>query len=158
AFERTPIVSKIPGYVLKWNVDIGDPIHKDEVLAELWVPEVVSELKLKEEMVQQARKALAIAQAQVATATAQVQEASAAVSRAEANHNYWKSQSARFSILVKDSVLDRQTQEETLNQFRSATAALAETQAKVESAKALQKEKESARDKAEVDIRAAAAE
>jgi multidrug resistance efflux pump len=158
AFERTPIVSRIPGYVLKWNVDIGDSIHKGDILAELWVPEMVAELKLKEEMVQQATKSLAMAKAQVATAKAHVQEAEAAVSRAEATHSYWKSQSARFASLVQDSVLDKQTQEETLNQFRSAAAALAEAEAKVQSAKALQQEKESAQDKAMVDIRAAEAD
>lgn len=158
AFERTPIVSRIPGYVLKWNVDIGDPIHQDDVLAELWVPEMVSELLLKDELVQQATKALAMAQARIATAAAQVQEAEAAVSRAEANYNFWKSQSARFTSLVKDSVLDKQTQEETYNRFRSAAAALSEAQAQVQSAKAVQQEKESARDKAEVDIRAAEAD
>jgi len=158
AFERTPIVARIPGYVLKWNVDIGDPIHKDDVLAELWVPEMVSELKLKEELVQQAQKALAMTKAQVVTAKAQVQEAEAGLSRAEANNNYWKSQSARFASLVKDSVLDKQTQEETLNQYRSAAAALSEAKAKIESAKAVQQEKEHTRDKAEVDIRAADAD
>ncbi|CAN5424140.1 efflux RND transporter periplasmic adaptor subunit [soil metagenome] len=158
AFERTPIVSRIPGYVLKWNVDIGDPIHKDDVLAELWVPEMVSELQLKAELVQQARKALAMTKAQVATAKAQVQEAEAGLSRAEANNNYWKNQSARFTSLVKDSVLDKQTQEDTLNQFRSAGAALAESRAKIDSAKAMQQEKERAQDKAEVDILAADAD
>ncbi len=158
AFERTPIVAKIPGYVQKWNVDIGDPIHKGDVLAELWVPEVESELALKTELVQQAQKALAMTKAQVATATAQVQEAEAGLSRAEANNNYWKSQSARFINLVKESVLDKQTQEETLNQFRSAAAALAEAKAKIGSAKAVQMEKERTRDKAEVDILAADAD
>src|SRR5436309_117007 len=29
ADERTPIFAKIPGYVLKWNFDIGDSVHKD---------------------------------------------------------------------------------------------------------------------------------
>lgn len=158
AFERTPIVSKIPGYVLKWNVDIGDPVRKDEVLAELWVPELVSQLNLKVEQVHQAEKSLAMAKAQVATAAAQVHEAQAALTRAEANNSYWKSQSARFTSLVKESVLDKQTQEETLNQFRSAAAALTEAQAKVQSTQAMEKEKESARDKAEVDIRAADAD
>src|ERR1019366_10604262 len=42
AFERTPIVARIPGYVLKWNVDIGDPVKKDAILAALWVPDMVS--------------------------------------------------------------------------------------------------------------------
>jgi len=158
AFERTPIVSKIPGYVLKWSVDIGDPIHKDDLLAELWVPEVVSELKLKAELVQQAHKTLAMSKAQVLSAKAQVQEAEAGLSRAEANNNYWKSQSDRFTKLVKDSVLDKQVQEETLNQYRSAAAALAEAKAKIESAKAVQQEKERTRDKAEVDILAADAD
>jgi HlyD family secretion protein len=158
AFERTPIVARIPGYVLRWNVDIGDPVRKDDVLAELWVPEMVSELKLKEEQVQQAKKALAMAQAQVLTAKAHVQEAEAAFARADATHNYWKSQSARFTSLVKDNVLDKQTQEETLDKLQSAAAALSEVQAKIQSAKALQQEKESARDKAETDVRAADAD
>jgi HlyD family secretion protein len=158
AFERTPIVARIPGYVLKWHVDIGDTIHKDALLAELWVPEMVSELKFKEEQVQQAKKVLAMTDAQVFTAKAQIKEAMAGLSRAEFNHEYWKGQSARFSTLVGEKVLDKQNQEETLNQFRSATAALAEAKARIESAKAVELEKESARDKAEVDIRAAEAD
>src|SRR5262249_27050561 len=85
AFERTPIVSKIPGYVQEWDYkfDIGAPIHKGDVLATLWVPEMVSELKLKEEMVEQSKKALAMSKAQVDTAKAHVQEAEAIVARAE---------------------------------------------------------------------------
>ncbi len=157
AFERTPIVSKIPGYVLKWNADRGDVVKKGDVLAELWVPELQSELKLKEEQVQQAEKALAMARDRVTSGKARVQEAAAGVARAEATHDYWKSQSARFGKLVTDSVLDKQTQEETQSQVRSAAAALTEAQAKVESAKALQQETESARDKAESDVRAAEA-
>jgi multidrug efflux pump subunit AcrA (membrane-fusion protein) len=158
AFERTSILARVPGYVQQWNVDLGDPVQKGEVLAELWVPEMVDELKLKEEQVEQARKILAMAQAQVGTARARVQEAEAGLARAEATHDYWKRQSARFDSLVKGAVLDRQTQEETLNQYQSAVAAVKEAKAKIESARALQQEKEAARDKAEVDIRAAEAE
>jgi HlyD family secretion protein len=155
AFERTAIMARIPGYVLKWNVDIGDPIKKGDTLAELWVPDMVSELNLKEEQVRQAQKVLAITKAQLETAKSQVKEAEAAQSRAKFTHEYWQGQSARFSSLVRDSVLDKSTQEETLNQFRSAAAALAEANSKIESAKAVEQEKEVAREKAEVDIRAA---
>jgi HlyD family secretion protein len=155
AFERTPIVARIPGYVLKWNVDIGDSIMKGDILAELWVPDMVSELKFKEEQVQQAQKALAMTTAQVATARSQVKEAEAAHSRAKYTHDYWQGQSARFTGLVQDKVLDKSTQEETLNQFRSAASALAEAKAKIESAKAVEHEKVVTRDKAEVDVRAA---
>ena len=96
AFERTPIVARIPGYVLKWNVDIGDSVGEKDILAELWVPEMDAELKLKEEQVEQAKKALEIARAQVDTAEAQVKEIEAGLSRAESNHDYWKGQSGTF--------------------------------------------------------------
>src|SRR5262245_33101769 len=42
AFERTPIVARVPGDVLKWHVDINQAIKKDDVLAELFVPDMVS--------------------------------------------------------------------------------------------------------------------
>lgn len=158
AFERTPIVARIPGYVLKWNVDIGDAIHKDELLAELWVPEMLSQLKLKEEQVEQARKALAAAEAQVNSAKALVQEAKASRARAEAMQTFWMSQNNRFSGLVKASVLDEQTRDETLSQYRSAAAAIGETDARIESAQALEQEKESLRDRIAVDILVAEAD
>jgi len=157
AFERTPIVARIPGYVLKWNVDIGDLVEKNTILAELWVPEMVSELNLKEEHVKQALKVLALTEAQVVTAKSQVQEAEAAHIRSKFNHAYWKGQSERFTSLVKDNVLTKQSQEETENQFRSAAAALSEAEKRVASAKAVEHEKVVAKEKAEVDIRAAKA-
>jgi multidrug efflux pump subunit AcrA (membrane-fusion protein) len=157
AYERTPIVSKIPGYVLKWNVDIGDPIHKGDVLAELWVPELASNLRLKEEQVQQAQKALAMAKAQVETAKAYVEVASAGLGRAESTYEYWKGQNDTFTNLVREGALEKQSQADALNKFRSAAAALSEAKASLQAAKASQQEKESARDKAMVDIKAAEA-
>src|SRR5262249_37542445 len=44
AFERTPLYAKIAGYVLKWNFDIGDSVHKDDLLAELYIPEMEVEV------------------------------------------------------------------------------------------------------------------
>src|SRR5438093_10169991 len=38
AYQSTPLYAKIPGYVLKWNVDIGASVRKDQVLAVLDVP------------------------------------------------------------------------------------------------------------------------
>ncbi len=145
AFEQTPIFAKIPGYVEEWCVDIGDRVKHGQLLAKLWVPEEVSKLKFKEEQVRQANKSLLLARAQVATAKALVQESEAGLARAEANSNFWKSQSLRFANLVRESVLDRQTQEEALNQSRSAEAALKEAHARITSSRALLQEKESAR-------------
>lgn len=158
AFERTPIVAKIAGYVQKWNADIGDRVRKGDVLAELWVPELMAELRQKEAQVRQAEKALAMADAQIATAKAQVQEAEAGLGRAEATRSYWQGQSERFARLAKTGVSDKQNQEEALDQYRSASAAYREAQAKVATARSNQTEKEAARDKADADVHAARAD
>src|SRR5260370_41075811 len=54
AYERTPLYAKIAGYVRKWNVDIGDHVRKDDILAELYIPEMEVELKQKDAGVGQA--------------------------------------------------------------------------------------------------------
>src|SRR5262245_53996499 len=45
AFQQTPVYAKIAGYVAKVNFDIGDRVHKGDILAELSVPEMQVELK-----------------------------------------------------------------------------------------------------------------
>lgn len=158
AFEQTPIFAKVPGYVQKWCVDIGDTVHKGELLAELWIPEMVSELKFKKEQVQQAKHALSLAKSQIGTAAATVAKAEAALGRAAALHDYWKGQSEQFGKLVTQNVLDRQTKEDAHNQFRAAMAAVTEAQAAISEARSLQHEKEVAHAKAEIDVKAAQAD
>src|SRR2546421_8269301 len=55
AFQQTPMFAKIAGYVDKVRVDIGDRVRKDDILAELSVPEMVQELKRKQALVRQAQ-------------------------------------------------------------------------------------------------------
>lgn len=155
AYEQTPIYAKVPGYVLNWYVDIGDVVGAEELLAELWAPELVSELDLKTEESKVAVQVLAMADAQAATASAQISEAQAALGRAEAVHDYWKGQKDHFAKLVKENVLDKQSREDTNNQYRMAAAALTEAHARVASAKALLQEKQAAQARAKADIRAA---
>ena len=38
AYEQTSIFPKLTGFVEKWNVDIGDKVKKDQVLATLFIP------------------------------------------------------------------------------------------------------------------------
>src|SRR5438270_3469176 len=39
AYERTLVYAKIPGYVQTWKFDMGDRVHRGDILAELFVPE-----------------------------------------------------------------------------------------------------------------------
>ena len=51
SYEQTAVYAKLPGYILKWNVDIGDRIKQGELLATLFIPELEQELNLKKAQV-----------------------------------------------------------------------------------------------------------
>jgi multidrug efflux pump subunit AcrA (membrane-fusion protein) len=153
AFERTPIFAKIAGYVRKWNVDRGDYVKKDAVLAELDVPELLQELKQKQEIVTQAQEAAEVAAARVATASARIKESQAGVVRAEKNHQFWQLQYDRLTKLT--TTVDAQTRDEAWNQMQAAAAGLKEAEAKVETSQAALKEAEAVQRKAKADIGAA---
>jgi RND family efflux transporter MFP subunit len=122
AYERTPLYAKIPGYVLKWNADMGDGVHKDDVLAELYIPEMEVELKQKEAAVRQAGS--------------EIKQAEAAVLRWQAELKYRESQYERLARVGRSGVLDKEQVDETRFNVEAARAAVAKAQADVDVAKA----------------------
>jgi RND family efflux transporter MFP subunit len=162
AFEQTPVFAKIAGYVKQVNVDIGAKVRKGEVLATLWVPELVEQVKEREALVaqakieiEQAKKNLEVARATVTTARSVVQEAAANRKRALSSLERWKSESTRISGLVRSKVIDAESGEEVANQFRAATAAMEEADAKVQSAQAALQESIAKSEKSATDVSAA---
>jgi RND family efflux transporter MFP subunit len=130
AFERTALYAKIAGYVLKWNVDMGDSVRKDDVLAELYIPEMEVELKQKD--------------ASVGQAASEIRQAEAAKLRAKAELQRAESQYKRLARLT--SVIDKDQAEEYRLGFEAARAALAKAEADVDVAKARLKVAEADRD------------
>ena len=176
AFEETPLVAHISGYVEKVLADIGKEVEGPQydkkgklikpgtLLAQLDIPEMLKELEQKRAMValaqaevDQSEANLDAAEAHILTAKAWVREAESARMSAEANYRYWKSQYNRFEDLVTDRVLDKQNRDESLNKYEAAKAKQAEVEAKVESAQAATKESEAKRNKAKADVVAAKA-
>lgn len=176
AFEETPLLARIAGYVAKVNVDEGDPIkgpRRDkqgnvaapgQALAEQSVPEMDEELKQKQALViqanaevDQAAAALEAAEAYIQTAKALVKEAEAGRVKAQANYEFRESEYKQAEKLVKDDVINKQTLDVTRNQFRAADAAKQEIEAKVFSAQATARETEAKRNKAKADVDAAKA-
>ncbi len=150
AFEETPLVARIPGYVARVNVDIGDHVKREQVLAEISVPEMLKEHNQKQALVALANAEVEQAKAFLDTAKANIATAAAMEREADANHERWKSETRRVEALVASKVVDKQILDETLFQFRSA-------EAKVQLAKAMAKESEARREKAVADIKAAEA-
>jgi RND family efflux transporter MFP subunit len=174
-YEQTEITAKVPGYVQKINVDIGDRVRgprygpdgrlsaEGEVLAELWVPEMIEELKQKEELIKQAnadvKQATANAAATAAnlrTAEAALKEAQAGRGRAKAMVKRWGSEYQRLRRLSQ-GVIDVTTVEEAEYQYEAAMTASAEIEAKIQSMQAARDESAAKRDKAEADVAAAQA-
>ena len=162
AFEETPLVARIPGYVAKVPADIGTPIKKNDVLAELSVPEMLRELDQKQALVKQAKAEVEqasasseAAEAAILTAKAQVREAESGRARAVASYDYWKTQSLRYADAVKDRVIEKQVYDEAVNKFKAAEAYKDEIEAKVLSANATTKETEAKAKKAKADLQAA---
>jgi HlyD family secretion protein len=122
AFEETALYARITGYVRKWSVDIGDPVKKGDLLAELYVPEMEVEVQQKEAAVQ---KALAdIDQVRAAQLTVEAQLARA------------KLQSERFAKLGKEGGVDPDSVAETQLGYETAKAALEKAKADIAAAKA----------------------
>jgi RND family efflux transporter MFP subunit len=107
--------------------------------------------------VEQAQAAEASAEAACATAQALVREAEAGRRRVQAGYERWESEYKRLQGLVARKVIDEQTRDETLNQFKAAAAAREEVEAKVQSAEAAARESTARRDQARADVAAAQA-
>jgi len=175
AFEETALFAKLPAFVGSISddpekmdrlphdrqIDIGSRVKRDQVLVELSIPELEEEAKEKTALVTQAEaevtqseKALIASKAGVTSALAAVEEAKAGEGRALALYERWQSELARISGLVKSGVIDAQTRDETVNQFKSAEASRTEAAARIASSQAAVEKARADEAKAVADIAA----
>lgn len=143
AFEQTPLFAKIPGYVQKVNVDIGDRVAKGDLLAQLWVPEMEVDVAQKKALVghaeaetKQAKEAVVVAEADFKSAEAKVQATDATRLRAEAQRRRAQSQYERLAKAGRGGVIGQEDVEETRLGLEAAQAGLEEVQAQVRAVQA----------------------
>lgn len=164
AFEETPILSKLPGYVESVQFDIGDKVTKGQVLVRIHAPEYMDQLEQKrgllgqaEAQVKQAEAALVAAEAALNSSKSMVAQAEAGVGRTDAEYARWDSELKRIQQLVSKGSVTPKLADETTSQFQSAEAARKEALALIESAKAREREADANVLTAEADIDAAKA-
>jgi HlyD family secretion protein len=159
SYEETPIYAKIAGFLEKLNVDIGDKVKKDELLAELWVPEVAEDVRVKAEKiaqgiaaVAQAKEALKVAGANIDTWDAKVKEAVQGLDRANADVERWKHEyEVDYESFLKQ-ILDQQTLDVAWNRFKASEASRGEAAARLSFTKASWAESKVKRDRAKADV------
>jgi multidrug efflux pump subunit AcrA (membrane-fusion protein) len=164
SYEQTAIYAKLPGYVEKWNVDIGDRVQKGQVMATLFIPELLQEYEQKkalviqnEALVAQANKLVEVAQANLQAARSQVAQAQAQVGTYQALVARWESEVKRLTGLVGDRVVDRQILDESQRQLQANLASRDAATAAVETAAANEVACQANLDKARVDVQVAVA-
>jgi len=143
AYEQTNIFPKITGYIEKWNVDIGDKVKKDQVLATLFVPELLEEHSYKKAMVEldivlveQTKRLVDSADGTLQASVAKVAKAKADVGKFQADVERWTSEVKRLTNLVAQRVVDQQILDESTRQLRSYDSALSASLAAVNVAEA----------------------
>jgi len=87
-YQNVDLHAKVAGYIRQINVDIGDRVHRGEVLAVLEIPELVAQVDE--------------AQATVRRAEQEIQRARGDVLRSEADHVALHSNAARLVNAAKD--------------------------------------------------------
>jgi multidrug resistance efflux pump len=160
ADEEAELGARVPGYIQKVQVDVGDQVRKGQVLAELSVPELEADLKGKEAVaaqaeaeVERARLGCQVAEAGLLAARARVAEAGAGLKRAQAAFRRWQAESERLKQLANKQVIDRQALEEASRQLQAAQAALAEAEARVKAAEAAEAESAARREQAQAEAK-----
>jgi HlyD family secretion protein len=143
AYERTSIYPKLTAFIEKWNVDIGDKVQRDQVLADLFVPEIVEDWKKKGAVVEYDKKRVALALKTLAVAKAEVEVATASVKAASATWKQYADEATRWELEVKRlqaevdrGVVDPQVLLESQNRLRGSAAQRDAAEADVVKAKA----------------------
>jgi RND family efflux transporter MFP subunit len=113
--QETAMYARANGYVRKWNVDIGAPVKKGQVLADLDLPDLDEELR-------QARAA--------------VKQAEAAIAQAKSQLGFARATNERFTALVATGVVSRQLTDQYSSEYEVQRANLEAAQAALGSATA----------------------
>jgi HlyD family secretion protein len=164
AYEVTPLVAKLAGYVGEVRVDIGEAVKKDQPLLVLHIPELANEvaqkqayLKQGEAEVKQAAANVDAMRAAAETAAAKVAEAQAGVAGAQADAERWIAELNRIKQLASSGSVTQKLVDESSNQLAAAKAASQKAVAAVASAEAGAREATALVAKAEADHAAAEA-
>jgi multidrug efflux pump subunit AcrA (membrane-fusion protein) len=165
SYERTSIYPKLTAFIEKWNVDIGDKVHKGDVLADLFVPELRELLATKKatvdfnsERVRFALKDVEVDRALVDSAKARLEETQSILGKYESEVERWDVQVQRLTREVHRTVVDRQILLESTNQWKSNIAARDAAKAAIIKAKADLVAAEATLDRAEINVSVARAD
>lgn len=176
AFQQAPLYAKVPGYVRRFLVDIGDPvkgpycdkqgqlIERGQLLAEVSIPELSEELAQKQAAVEQAkaevdqaRAAVKLARAAVSPAEQQYEQSLANVDSTNSDSSKWESEYQRVVKLAESRAINSKLVDEVGDQLEKSKAGRRDAFARKQASAAIIEQAQAAVEKAEADEAAARA-
>lgn len=143
AFEYAQLYAKVSGFLKVQNVDIGDRVKKDQLLAEIDVPEVVEAVNQAAASLDQAKANVKVAEAKIRSAQslkkaseASVEQSKAEVAAKTAFREYRAKQLERIRGLVARNAVEEKLQDEAQDQYEASLGAERSSQAAVLTAQA----------------------
>jgi len=165
AFERATLYAKVSGYLQELKVDRGDPVKKDQVLAQIYVPELDVAVIQAESILQHSRALATQADARVKAALAGVlvaeaklKQAVSVLEEAVANRQYRKEALDRITQLAQRNAAEQRLVDEYQLQYMASQASEHSAQSGIQTAEAQIAEAKAAVSLAEADLATAKAE
>lgn len=159
SFERARLFSKVSGYLIKQSVDIGDRVKKDDLLAEIAMPELEKEIERDAAAVEQANANVSQMEARLKSSEADFEAAKALIGERQADvesavsmQEFRQKQLRRTKDLVALKGVEERLQDEAQEHFDAAKAALTSSKAAVVSAEAQAHAAEAKITEAEADL------
>ena len=161
-FETVEIFSKVGGFLSEVNVDIGDQVTKDQVIARLHVPEMEMQRLQKEAQVrqaeaewEQAKATVTQMEARLVSQQAVIEEAKTLIAEKDALLQFESSELRRVEQLVSQGAVNSELLDAAKFKQLSAHAVVQAATSKVHTAEAEMVAKKASVTKAEADQRAA---
>jgi RND family efflux transporter MFP subunit len=143
AFEYAALYAKVSGYLKVQNVDIGDHVKRDQLLAVIEDPEVDKAVDQNQASLDQAKAKVRVAQAKVRSAQASKEASEALVKQAEtmvaaktSNQELQDKQLKRIVGLVARKAVDQKLADEQQDRYDVSVAEVGVSRAEVISAQA----------------------
>ena len=159
AFEHAALYSKVSGYLKVQNVDIGDRVKRDDLLAVIEDPEVDKAVEQNKASLDQAKAKVRVANAKIRSAQASQQAAEAMVKQARtmvtakvSNEILQKKQLERIAGLVARGAVEKKLEDEQQDRSDVASADVGVAQAEVLSAQAVVMNKAALVEEAQADL------
>lgn len=130
-WQLATLHARVSGYLTAWHRDLGDHVHRGELLAEIEAPELDQQLAEAEALAREAMASNVQAKAELVEAEADLKVAEAQLVRVQAEVALAKSQLARREKLVANRTISQEEFETFQREVEARTADVAAAEADV---------------------------